>query len=226
MVDSARQFAAIKALVALTEPRFLDIPDRILSSFPPRTIGYRPERGSPRDNTGRSFDALGVAVKGAAYVFNALLAPARMSRLVELSRRDKGVPSLDSVLDALTGSVFRNAREPERHAEIRRAVRQSLVTKLLALSLKKEVSDSARARVDIHLAELLERLSKSQDRHSLWLAGKIRRQLERPFGSGKIMASKNPRGRRAHDDHLDMDADLWDNEPSVSFTDSAITWSD
>ena len=226
VVDGGRQRAAIGALVALTQPGFLDIPDRILGYFPPRTIGYWRERGSPRAYTGRAFDALGTSAKGAEGIFNALLAPARVSRLVEISRRNPDVPSLDYVLDALTNSVFRIVTEPERRAEIRRAVQQSLTRKLQELSLNKDVSEPARARLKIHLAALLERLTKTPGKHAKWLAGKIRRQLERPFGSGKIMASQDRQPRHSSDGAMDTGADLWDNEPSVSFTDSAVMWSD
>jgi hypothetical protein len=231
-VAADRQRAAIAALVPLTEPGFLDIPDRIVSHFPPRTIGYWRERGRDREKTGRAFDVLGTAVTAAEYVFNALLAPARVSRLVDMHRGDSTLPSLDEVLMAVTNSVFRKNPEPDRHAEIRRAVQHALVRKLLKLSLNESASAMARARVEIHLASLLESLTetaKQEDlngRHAKWLVHQIRRQLDRPFGSDKVMSAKKGGPGRSGAMIVDTDTDFMDNEPSVSFSDSAIMWSD
>lgn len=232
LVDPDLQREAIAALVALTEPSVLDIPERILAVFPPRTIGYWRDRKKPRDRTGRSFDALGVAVRAANGIFNALLAPARVSRLVDLHRRNVAVPALDDLLNALTDAVFRTASEPERHAEIRRAVQKSLVDKLQTLSLNKDASDAARARVESHLAALLDRLKQTADRsavdakHTKWLADRIRRLLDRPFGSdGDMMAQNRRRGRSGA---VDSETLVYpaDGEPSVFFSDAAIIWHD
>lgn len=232
MVEPARQHAAIDALTALVDPAFLDVPERILSFFPPRTIGYWREPGSRRDPTGRAFDALGIAERAAGGIFSALLAPARVSRLVDLNRRNEAIPSLERVLDALTKTAFRDAKEGGRYAEIRRTIQQNLVDKMLSLSLNKDVSKPARTRIEIHLANLRDRLTgvaRQPDlagRHAKWLADRIRRQLERPFGSDKVMASKNSRGGRPRADESDESVEGADDRPPVSFSDAAIYWRD
>lgn len=160
-----RQRLALDTLLKALEPEALDINDRTLNLLTPDPQ-IRNGREKFKSALGPGFDAIEAAEVASNLVFNALLHPARVGRLLDFHRRDAQYPGLEEVLAKTTDHIFARTRESERLAEIRRATQRRYVTKLIDLSSSSATSSPVKARVEAHLESLGETIGRRVGRDS------------------------------------------------------------
>lgn len=159
MAPAAGQRAALTALLAAMAPANLDTPEALI---PLLSSGQSGDTDRQYDMEvfdgagGPVFDALNAADVGAGLVLDALLAPPRLARLVEQSRRDPGQPGVGEVVDKLLGQAFAPANG--RLAEVARRVQTRTVLELAATTRRPDVSPAAKAEISLRLTELAAKL--------------------------------------------------------------------
>ncbi len=184
-ISAPRQLEALEALLATLEPHELDIREGVLALLMPRPHGYGPNRELFQHRTAPVFDALGAAATAADLTVAALLQPERAARLVDQHRRLPGLPGFDTVLSRLTETVFAEpAGESPRHAAIRAAVQEVVVSRLIELA-RDAPSATVRAATDWRLGRLRDALVEGasdgpEAAFGQATAARIRRHLERP----------------------------------------------
>ncbi len=129
-VTSARQRAALDALVATLAPGFLRLPEGVSESIPPRPPGHPETRESFPGRTGILFDPLGPAASSVALTLDVLLDPARAARM-----QRQGTPGFPAVTDALLAATwFAPAPAAATDAAIKRQTEHLVLERLLVLA--------------------------------------------------------------------------------------------
>lgn len=186
-VDHQRR--ALDALVRTLEPAELDLSETVLSQLSPQINGGFRAGETFSGQAGPVFDLLGAADIAADLTFSALLHPERITRLIELQRRDPNSLGLDEVFDALDKASFAPVVTP-RHQAIAAIIQTRFITTLIALSVHPEASGIVRSMTEARLYELTARLSGSGDNHQAWLAGRIEAHLGRGVDEGPTMQAR------------------------------------
>ena len=186
-VDGELQRKALAAILDALKPEALDLPEGVLAVLPPRPAGYEPNPEMFPTFAAPAFDPLAAASAAADMAVQGLLQPERAARLIDLHRRNPGLPGFEEVLEALTKSSFSPAQEDPRHAELRRTVQWVVVRRMIGLSSDPAASAGVRSRVDGALRSLRDRFEEAKGKsvetaHRAFLAGEIDRYLERPMG--------------------------------------------
>ena len=154
--DPGQQRKALDSVLKTLAPETLTLPESLLRLLPPVPPGYPRTRESFPSHTGLTFDPIATAESAADLTLNALLDPARASRLIEYHMRVPASPALRSVLEAVSSTV---AERPEAghtmSSEIERAVEFRAVEAMLALALNPAASSQARAIAHFHIRDLL-----------------------------------------------------------------------
>ncbi len=176
-VAPAAQRAALEALLATLQPHELDLPDDLLAQLQAQQSGDSDPQHTVElfaTRQGRGFDA-GVAAEVAADItLQNILAPARLERLTDQSRRDPDFMSVGQLVDSLIASTFRPAQG--RLAEPARRVQARTVLTLAGLTTSKALSTTSAGQIRDRLDTLAGRLKASrasdpvQKAHDLWLA--------------------------------------------------------
>ena len=186
IVAPARQREALRAALDTIEPSFLAIPQRIIDLIPPVAEGFEGGTAERFERaTSPLFDPIAAAQSAAAITLNAVLHRARAARLVRFHAENPANPSLAEVTGAVVDHVAAEAREPEQHRAIRRAVRWAAVAKLIEVAAETGVDGAVRGQYEQALADLSRRLQarpssgvEAADRRAVVTA--IQRFLERP----------------------------------------------
>jgi hypothetical protein len=186
IVSPARQREALRLALETLEPEFLALPQRIIELIPPTAFGYE---GGIAERFGKGsaplFDPITAARGSAAITLNALLHPARAARLVRFHAEDPRNPALLEVTGELIDELTEVSRD-ERHAALRRAVRDVAVTKLMEVAADPATDAAVRAGYEETLRLLARRLGggsvsgiEASDRRAL--IASIDRFLTRPL---------------------------------------------
>jgi Met-zincin/Domain of unknown function (DUF5117) len=151
VVPRDRQRAALDAVMATLEPRFLEIPRRIVELIPPPSYAHGDANTElfPRRTT-PVFDPVAAAMTSADVTISALLDPARAARLTQ--QRDN--LTFADVTDALVVNASRTG-------ELTRATRTLLVTRLATLAANRDAAPQVRAEATEALRQLAIRLASS-----------------------------------------------------------------
>ncbi|MDB5577969.1 MAG: peptidase [Bradyrhizobium sp.] len=161
-VAAATQRTALYALLHTLDPAMLDLPDRtveLLSSAQSGTADQQFQIELLPTDTRTGFDLLSAADAAADITLEALLAPARLNRLVEQHRVDDRQLSLGTMLDAITAEVSRSGLSP-RQTEIQRGIRTLFAIRLKALLKAPLLSSTAGAIVRGTALRFAARLSR------------------------------------------------------------------
>jgi hypothetical protein len=183
-VAGDKQRRAITVLLDTLAPAFLDIPDATLRLPVP---GEPESRERVASRTQPAFDALDAAATAANLTLRALLQPARAARMVDFHRRAANLPGFTELLSALVERVFADPSGlSPREVEIARVVQRTTVERLEDLSSDSDVAPWVRARSDLALSRLLQRIDQvspadmGEQAHLEDLAAEIGRFLARP----------------------------------------------
>ncbi len=99
------QLKALDALLETLSPEFLMIPDDLIKLIPPPAFGYPRNRESFKGFTNPVFDPLAASEACANHTMVFLLHPARLSRVHRNDRKELG---LESYLNSISKSIFKN----------------------------------------------------------------------------------------------------------------------
>lgn len=173
VVPAARQREAIDAVVSTLDPKFLEIPERILKLIPPPAHGFE---GGTTELFNRHNDPIftpeAAAIASATITLDALLDPLRAARMNSFAQ-----PPFREAVDAAIRVVWKQP-VPERLANISREVRSLLVTKLMNLAADADVDPGVRATATDSLRSLRAYIAdKPRDRAT---RDDIDRFLDRP----------------------------------------------
>jgi len=185
IVAPARQMQALDSVLASITPEALDIRDEVLSVMNPgvNEYGNAVYREMLPTSATPMFDLMSAADVSAKMTLQAILNPARATRLVEQNRRDSAYPGLDSVMGHIEHQLFVVASKPDRNTSLRRLVQARYVEEAIRLSLF-DVSHLVRMTVDTRLRALKDKLAGATGRfehagHNRALADRIDRHLRR-----------------------------------------------
>ncbi|NDD63403.1 MAG: DUF5117 domain-containing protein [Acidobacteria bacterium] len=186
IVSPARQREALRALLATITPDELAIPSSVTDLIPPVATGFD---GGVNEYFGRrtepAFDAIGAASIAANLTLDALLAPARIERLVAFNAENPANPSLREVLAATIAATWGRALPTDsRQRAVLLTTRSLLASRLIETAGADNLSALARAEITGALRDLLT-LAKApgQDRAMRQLVREeIERFLARPDG--------------------------------------------
>lgn len=149
-VPAERQRAALDALMLALSPETLDLPDRVLDLLSSAQSGV-PDRQTDIElfdgRTEAVFDPSSAAAAATEPVYETLLAPERLNRLVEQQRRDPSQLGLQETLDRIALTVGAGGALSPRQAELRRVARARYAAYLAALIQGKALSSTAQGMV-------------------------------------------------------------------------------
>jgi hypothetical protein len=191
---AAAQHRALRALLATLDPNVLDIPDEALRVLAPPTYASPRRRELLAGRAAPAFDGLAAASAAADLAIVALLHPRRCARMVDQHRRDPERPGMSHLLGGLMQTAFRSAppEESERLGAIRRAVRDVLVERLVALAQDGRAPAAVRGQVNESLRVLAASLAGTDSWHARELRSLITRHLERPFDTAPPVRASDP----------------------------------
>lgn len=188
-VVGERQRRALELVLRTLDPPFLDLPEGLLELLGPRPHGYEPTPELFGGAAGPAFDPLSAAATAADMTLSALFHPARAVRLVDFSRRDPSLPSLEAVEGAVVERAFgQPAPTAPRLLEIRRTVQTAVVRALIDLAGSEGATPGVRSRTEATLAALGDRLrtTGAGSAHQTYLAREIDRYL------GRVRSNESP----------------------------------
>ena len=192
---AANQRKALEALAATLKPSELTIPRKLLDQIPPRPPGYGMHRELFTRSTGEAFDPLAPATVASDVTIGFILQPDRAARMVAQNAVDATLPGLGEVIDRLTKATFDATTANAYEAAVRRVSSRVLVDRLTWLA-----TVAPNAQVRAVAASKLRRLqtragapgaNELDAAHNTLLAADIKRFLERPAETARLIAPPN-----------------------------------
>ena len=172
-VSPARQRAALNAISRTVGPAALDLPNEVLIRLTPQINGGYLGGETFSGRAGPVFDLLTAADVAADLSISALLLhPERVARLIEFHRRDETALSFDEVLNAIEDVAFAPVAEG-RQQEIAHIVQTRFASALMALSVNPSAPSAVKAKAEVRLYAIRDRLSRARGDHAIWLADRI-----------------------------------------------------
>lgn len=160
------QLEAATSLANAVSAENLVLPEQLLNTLYPRPYGYYDTRELLKGRTGLTFDALAAAEQASSMVFELVMHPQRLSRLVEYHARNKEYPGVQEVMDVFKDVVF-NAKTTNDYQEAVQLTTQSVfVNQLMKTIQNASLSPLARAEIQSVLDDISTQLSKSNSRNS------------------------------------------------------------
>jgi len=151
-VAPAAQLDALNALLETLDPRFLALPERIISLIPPPPLGYSRDREMFKINTGMTFDPLAAAESSIANTIGLILDPMRLARVLEQHARDQKQMSPGQLLDLLFEGIRQHKTADTMQEEIQRIVEKSALQHLLQLAgdraIQQQISAAALLKIN------------------------------------------------------------------------------
>lgn len=171
VIPGEEQLAAVDALLETITPAALRLPENLRTQLPPRPPGYGQNRELFDGYTGLTFDPYAPAHIAAGMVADLLANPQRLTRLIYQEDFDPNLPGIDDVFSRIFDAVWK-ARMPgdAYDAELQRVVQQVWTDALLELVTRSDVAPVTRARVVLHLREILAWLERSKGRDNETIA--------------------------------------------------------
>ena len=142
-IPKEQQVKAMNAILTCLDPKFLQLPPKIVAMIPPRPAGYIESRELFHKRTGLPFDALSPAETAADLPLSFLFNSERVSRMEQYSVN--GGLSVDSMLSMLIDKTWEASRRTGMEKLIQQQTEQVLLTYLLHLSIDTDASFGAQA---------------------------------------------------------------------------------
>ncbi|MDF2900550.1 MAG: peptidase [Phenylobacterium sp.] len=163
-IPAAQQRQALTALLGTLSPRELDTPETLAAMLSSAQSG-EPDRQYVIEvfatAGGPVFDPLVAADAAAGMTFDHLLAPDRLTRLVDQNRRDPAQLGVGEMLDRLIETVF--APAPGRLGEVSRRLQTRLVLDLAQAERNPKLSPAAASEISARLRILPAQLKGGAD---------------------------------------------------------------
>ncbi len=142
-ISKEEQVKAMNAIIACLDPKFLELPPKIVAMIPPRPAGYIESRELFNKRTGLPFDALSPAETAADLPFSFLFNAERLSRMEQYSA-DGGL-SVADMINMLIATTWKAPRRTGMEKLIQQQTEQVLLTYLLSASIDTKASFAAQA---------------------------------------------------------------------------------
>ncbi|WP_245978826.1 zinc-dependent metalloprotease [Aurantiacibacter xanthus] len=187
-IDAATQRAAIAALIGTLDEDFLTVPARLLPMLSvPITRTGDPQFDTEvfRNAGAAAFDPLVAADVAAQITLDSLLAPARLTRMVEQHRQDASMPGVTDLVDELVSDVI-NARSNE----VGRRIAWRTVLSLAGAMRDEEVSPEAAAIIAGRLDRLKDELEGTKGGVDADWAHYVADLLDEPEALAAVLANK------------------------------------
>jgi hypothetical protein len=166
IVPAEWQLEATNSLANAVKPENLALPEKLLNTLYPRPLGYYDGRELLNGRTGLTFDAIGVAEQASAMVFDLVLHPQRLSRLVEYHARDKKFPGIQETMEIFQATLLNSKVNNDYHEAIQLTTQSVFVNKLMTSIQKGNLSPLARAELISVLSDISSKLAKPNYRDS------------------------------------------------------------
>jgi len=177
---------ALAAVMSTLDPKFLEIPRRIIDLIPPRSSAIEVGTAELFDRkTDPVFDPSSAATVAADLAVSALIEPHRAARMIAFHAEESANPDFREVLDAFIGAA---TRVPS--SSITRTTRSVIVTRLEELADDPDADSQVRAEANEALITLAQRLAEPVDdfaerAHRRATHDEIERFLARPAEARK-----------------------------------------
>jgi len=166
IVPAEWQIEAANSLANAVKAENLALPEQLLNTLYPRPLGFYNSRELLNGRTGLTFDAIGAAEQASAMVFELVMHPQRLNRLVEYHARDEKYPGVHETMKVFEQVLF-NDKVKEGYQEAIQLTSQSVFVSKMMESIKNgNLSPLARAELMSLLKDLSIKLSKTNYRDS------------------------------------------------------------
>ncbi|MGC6430691.1 MAG: zinc-dependent metalloprotease [Jejuia sp.] len=155
-IDSYKQRAALRSILATLSAEALAIPKDKLNLFPPRAFSYPRTRESFQGLTGVSFDAFSAASTASALTLRLLLHPERMNRLILQKSLDNNQLSIQEMLEILINNSFKINYQDDYLNEVQQMINVEVLKHIMNLS----VSDKTFFQVKFEANKMIDNISK------------------------------------------------------------------
>ncbi|HET8860433.1 zinc-dependent metalloprotease [Marivirga sp.] len=160
------QIEAAISLANAVKAQNLALPEPLLNTLYPRPIGYYDNRELLDGRTGVTFDAIGAAEQASAMIFELVMHPQRLSRLVEYHARNENNPGIQQTLAIFEKTIFDEKLDNSYHEAIQLTTQAVYVNHLMKSTQNANLSPLARAELMSTLNKISSRLAKSNYRDS------------------------------------------------------------
>src|ERR1022692_1548380 len=201
--SAANQRKALDALAATLKPAELTVPRQVLDAIPARPPGFGRHRELFPRTTGDAFDPLSPATVAADVTIGFTLQLDRAARMVAQHAIDPTMPGLEEVIDRLSKATFDAPAASPYEAEIRRATERVFVDSVTWLATSSS-NGQVRAIAAFKLDKLAARLrgavvqGEGEQAQHRQLAADIKRFLERPADTQRVMPAPDAPPERSH----------------------------
>lgn len=183
MIEAERVLEALSTVMDVLEPEHLEIPDHIIENMAPVPDGYSSHNRNLEGDGGPAFDQLGPARILSATVFDGLLHPQRVARVVAFADRDPSMPTLDDAIEYMIERTFVSESDHEGLEGIRQ---RALVNALIDLAADGSAITEARASAEYGLDVISENIDAGYPVGRPSHLRKLQRDIERYFEDGKV----------------------------------------
>ncbi|MBC8167044.1 MAG: zinc-dependent metalloprotease [Bryobacteraceae bacterium] len=181
IVPGTEQRRALASLLKTIQPEALTLKEQLLRSIPPRAFDYPRTQENFKGRTGLTFDAVAPAEAAASLTLSLVLHPERAARLAQYSSRDKSVPSVQVVIDAVVSATVAAAAPDGLGGVVKRAVDNVALYYLMALAVSETAPEEVRAMAWKKLRGIPRIAATGADRaHLDYLTGVVERFLKDP----------------------------------------------
>ena len=205
-VDAGVQRASLDALLATLSPEALRVPDSLLPLMSSGKQGNDDRQFDIEvfaNAGGPVFDPLVAADVAATVTLDALLAPERLTRVLEQHRRDPGNLGVQEVLDRLTGATMASTAD-----ELGQRIAYRTVLKMAGTRYDPVTSPAVAALIDEHLHVVARQLAAGKGNASAW-AHSLARTLDDPKALAALLADKKQSPRIPPGMPIGGDEDDW-----------------
>jgi len=156
IIPGDEQHVALTAMLKTLDPKMLTLPESLLEKLPPRPPNIPRDQESFMGYAGPVFDPMAPVRAAADITLNALLDPARATRLMEFHARDASLPSLNEVLETLLKASWYAPPLSGLESESQMTINEAVLEHLMTLSNSPGASPLAKAVVKAELNKLRE----------------------------------------------------------------------
>lgn len=161
-VTAAQQYKALDALLAVTDPQSLKLPEPLIKLIPPHPMGFSRSREVIKTRTNLAFDPMALAESASDMIFSSILNAARTTRLVQQHAIDPKQPSLESIIDKMVTAKIKTTPLPGYEGQLQMIANHSLINNLIKAVLDKDASAQARAVALLKVDQIRSWLTEKQ----------------------------------------------------------------
>ncbi len=161
-VTASQQLKALDAMLAVTAPQSLKLPENLIKMIPPHPMGFYRNREVVRTRTDLVFDPMAMAESASDMIFTSILNPARATRLVQQHAIDSNQPSLESVIDKMVVAKIKATALIGYEGQLQMIANHALINNLVKLTLNNDASAQARAVALLKIDQVKNWLTEKQ----------------------------------------------------------------